>query len=85
MTLYDDLSFIIRNKNRKSIFQALTKPKTPTQLSKELNINVGFVSNLIIDLSKRKLIVCLSPNEKRHRFYKITTKGQKILKEIRNL
>ncbi len=85
MTLYDDLSFIVRNKNRKAIFQALTKPKTPTQLSKELNINVGFVSNLIIDLLKRKLIVCLSPNEKRYRFYKITTKGQKILKEIRNL
>lgn len=85
MTLYDNLSFIVRNKNRKAIFQALTKPKTPTQLSKELNINVGFVSNLIIDLLKRKLIMCLSPNEKRHRLYKITSKGQKVLKEIKNL
>lgn len=85
MTLYDDLSFTVRNKNRKAVFKALTKPKTPTQLSKELNINIGFVSNLIIGLLKRKLIVCLSPNEKRHRFYKISNKGQKILEEIKNL
>jgi len=78
-TIWDDISFIVRNKNRRRIFEALDKPKTPTELAKELNLNVGFVSNLIIELLERKLIECLSPNEKRHRFYKRTKKGNVLL------
>ncbi len=81
-TEYDDISFIVRNKHRKRVFEALDKPKTPTQLAKELDLDVGFVSNLIIDLLKRMFIECLSPHEKRHRFYKITKKGKKILPNI---
>ncbi|GAI30352.1 unnamed protein product, partial [marine sediment metagenome] len=42
-------------------------------------------SNIIIELLKRKLIKCLSPNEKRHRFYKITPKGQDVLKGVREV
>lgn len=83
MTVYDDISFIVRAKNRKSVFEALTTPKTPTQLSKELKVNIGFVSNILIELKERKLIECLSPNEKRHRFYKITKKGKELLDKVK--
>ena len=82
MTEWDDISFIVRNKNRKVVFEVLDKPKTPTELSKELEINVGFVSNIIIELLGRELIECLSPNEKRNRFYKITKKGEKLKEKI---
>ena len=82
MTLYDDVSFIIRAKNRKAVFKSLMEPKTPSQLSKELGINLGFVSNILIELQERKLVECLSPNEKRHRFYKVTKKGKNLLKKI---
>lgn len=85
MTAWDDISFIVRNKNRKRVFNTLEKPKTPTQISKELQLNIGYVSNIIIELLNRKLIKCLSPNEKRHRFYRITTKGQDVLKGIREI
>lgn len=85
MTKWDDVSFVVRAKNRKAVFEALTSPKTPTQLSKELEINVGFVSNILIELKKRGLIECLTPNEKRHRLYKITSRGSEILKEIKKL
>jgi predicted transcriptional regulator len=82
MTKWDDISFIVRNKNRKKVFEVLNQPKTPTQLAKELNLNVGFVSNIIIELSSRKLIECLSPNEKRWRFYIRSKKGESIKKEV---
>ncbi len=81
-TLYDDVSFIVRNKNRRLVFEALDEPKIPTRLSKELKVNIGFVSNILIELLQRKLIVCLNPNEKRHRYYKRTPKGNNVLKEI---
>ena len=83
MVIFDDISFVVRAKNRKAVFEALTTPKTPTQLTNELKINIGFVSNILIELKNRKLIECLSPNEKRHRFYKITKKGKGILKKLK--
>ena len=82
MTDWDNISFIVRNKNRKLVFNALEKAKTPTELSKELRINLGFVSNILIELLERDLIECLSPNEKRNRFYKISKKGEKTKKKI---
>lgn len=83
MTDWDDISFIVRNKNRKAVFEELDAPKTPTDLSKKLNLNIGFVSNILIELQERKLVECLSPNEKRNRFYKITDKGKKIKELIK--
>ena len=81
-TKWDNISFIVRSSPRKKVFLALQEPKTPTQLSKELSINIGFISNILIDLQKRDLIECLSPNEKRHRFYRVNNKGKKILKNV---
>lgn len=82
MTKWDDISFVVRSKNRKKVLEALNQPKTPTQLARELNLNVGFVSNIIIELLSRKLVECLSPNEKRWRFYTRSKKGEMIKKEI---
>ena len=82
MTDWDNISFIVRNKNRKAVFYALEKTKTPTELSKELGINLGFVSNILIELLGRDLIECLSPNEKRNRFYKVNKKGEKLREKI---
>jgi len=83
MGIYDDLSFVVRSGNRRRVFELLQSKKTPTEIAKDLNLNVGYVSNLIIDLLERKLIECLSPNEKRHRFYIITSKGKKLLQEMK--
>ncbi len=85
MKTWDDISYIVRNKNRKAVFEALVAPKIPTELSRELKINRGFVSNLLIELLERKMIVCLSPNEKRYRFYGLTTKGKNLLKRMKKL
>ena len=88
MTEWDDVSFVVRNKNRRKVFDYLDKPKTPTDISKDLEINIGFVSNILIELQERKLIECLTPNEKRNRYYRISTKGKriraKIVKELPN-
>jgi len=73
-----DYSFVVRSKHRKRVFEVLNKPKTPTQLAKELDINLGYVSNIIISLLDRKLINCLNPDEKRHRLYEWSKKGRNL-------
>lgn len=85
MSQWDDISFVIRSRNRRAVLEALSKPKTPTQLSKELKLNVGYISNILIELLKRGLIKCLSPNEKRHRFYLVTSYGKKIIAQLKEV
>lgn len=84
MKSWADYSFVIRSKHRKRVFELLDKPKTPSQLAEELKLNLGFVSNILISLIERGLIKCLNPNEKRHRLYVRTEKGETLIKEISN-
>ena len=85
MKNWKDYSFIVRSEHRKSVFDALNKPKTPTQLAKELNIDLGYISNILISLMDRKLIHCLNPEEKRHRLYKRSKKGEELFRDIKNM
>lgn len=77
-----DYSFVVRSTHRKRVFELLTTPKTPTQLAQDLQLNLGYISNILISLLERKLIECLNPEEKRHRLYQRTTKGQAIAKHL---
>jgi len=82
---WEDVSFVARSKNRKLVLEALSKPKspkTPTQLSNELSLNLGYISNILIELIDRKLIECLTPNEKRYRLYRLTNRGKDVLKKL---
>ena len=83
MKNWGDYSFVIRSENRKKVFLALSKPKTPTEISKEVELNLGYISNIIISLMERKLIECLNPEEKRHRLYRRTKKGEELVIEIK--
>jgi len=85
MKNWKDYSFVVRSIHRKKVFDALDKPKTPTQLSDELKIDLGYMSNILISLINRKLIHCLNPDEKRHRLYVRTIKGEDLSKEMREL
>jgi len=85
MKNWKDYSFVVRSEHRKSVFDALNKPKTPTQLSQELSIDLGYMSNIIISLLDRKLIECLNPEEKRHRLYRRNKKGEKLFEEMKDI
>jgi predicted transcriptional regulator len=83
MENWGDYSFVIRSENRKKVFLALSKPKTPTEISKDVELNLGYISNILISLMERKLIECLNPEEKRHRLYRRTKKGEGLVGDIK--
>ena len=83
MRNWGDYSVIVRSKHRKRVFLALSEPKTPTDLARDLKLNIGYMSNIIISLLDRKLIECLNPEEKRYRLYRRTKKGEELAKEIK--
>lgn len=80
---WGEYSFVVRSKHRKKVFLMLSNPKTPTEIAKESNLNLGYISNILISLIERKLIECLNPKEKRHRLYRRTKKGEELIKDIK--
>ena len=76
-------SFVVRSKQRERVILALGKPKTPTQLGSELDINVSHISRTLREFMKQKLVECVTPKEKVGRLYKLTRDGEKIRIELK--
>lgn len=80
--MYDQISFLSRSKNRKTVLENLEKPTTPTELASKLKIQRSTISRAILELMDKKLVKCLTPKEKMGRLYQITESGKKILKKL---
>ena len=76
---WDDISFIVRGKHRKTILKLLDNPKTPTQIKNETKLHFNTVSRTLVELEKKGVVKCLTPKQKLSRFYQITNKGMKLL------
>jgi predicted transcriptional regulator len=78
-------SYVIRGKNRKRVFLALETPKTPTQLSDDLNIHLPHVSRALGELESKKLVECLAPGEKVGRIYRLSVEGKRVLRAAKEM
>lgn len=73
-----------RSKIRKNILSVLDesdKALRPTDLSKELSVERSNISTRLIDLREKELVKVMNPEDNRNRYYKITERGEKVLKE----
>jgi predicted transcriptional regulator len=77
------LSFVLRSERRKSIILCLEKPKTPTEIAKEIKISVSHVSRTLKEFSSRNLVECVTPKEKVGRIYRLTEEGKQILRHLK--
>jgi len=77
-------SFVIRGKIRKTVFLALYRPKTPSEISREIKVSTTHVSRSIKELEELNLVNCMTPKLKLGRVYKLTKKGEVILKKMQN-
>ena len=73
------ISFIKGSSYRKKVLEALNKPKTPTELSRELKINRAHISRSLIDLCSKNLVICLTPKIKKTRLYQRTKVSEGLL------
>ena len=81
-----DISFIIRSKNRFKVLSFMKDEKvTPRQIMKSTNMYESHVSRTLKELKQKKLIVCLNPEDRKYKFYKITRYGIKILEECKKI
>jgi len=80
--LWEDVSYIIRSKNRKSVILELKTPKTPTMLARTLKTSMPNISRTLRQLQSKGFVICLTPEERIGKIYSLTDKGKEALKKI---
>ena len=60
-------------------FLARSNFATPSEIAKELNVNLTQISRTLSELEKFELVVCTTPNRSKGRIYRITAKGLKVI------
>lgn len=72
-------SFVAVSSYREKTVKSLQKgDKTPTQISKDIGIRVNHVSNVLSDLKRLGVLICINEEKRRDRIYQLTDLGQEI-------
>jgi len=80
------IGFILGSDYRQKVLFSLEKGiKTPKQISKETDIQINHVSNILKELSEKSLVECKTPALRKGRIYQITEKGKEILNKINKI
>jgi len=85
MIKWELISFVNRSDQRKKILSALQEPITPSQLAKATGMYPTHVSRALKELTEKKLVECLTPNERVEKYYRATALGKKSLKDVGKL
>lgn len=79
----DKYGYVISSPRRKTTVLALEgDPGTPKELGERSDISLSHVSNILSDLSEEGIAVCVNPERKRGRVYRLTEIGSRIANKI---
>jgi len=83
---WEDISYIFSSKVRLRTLISLSKnQRTPKQLSEELLFALSHISRALKELQEKELVICLTPERRKGRFYQITEKGKNVLAQIKKI
>jgi predicted transcriptional regulator len=86
MSIESDISFVARGIRRKQILMLLKNSKlTQPEIKKITGMYKEHTSRALKELSERKLIICLNPEDVEFKFYKITPLGKKVLEYLEKI
>ena len=79
----DVVEYVRRSKYRQEILKSIAKDaKIPSQISRDTGILQNHISFILNQLKKEDLIVCINPEVKKGRVYRLTDYGEDIIKKI---
>jgi len=61
--------FLKKSKLRANVWNQLDKPKTATDVAKELGKHRSSISRVLLDLEKEGFVKCVNPEDKSFRHY----------------
>lgn len=79
------VSFVLSGRKRKGLLLALDRPRTPTEISKIVDVGVTNLWTKLKALEEKGLVECVTPEAKKGRIYKLTAKGEVVRKEVEKM
>ena len=77
------LGYVLASNYRKKVLQSLQdKPLTPAMIAEKTEIYPSHVSMTLVELTKKNLVVCLTPKLKKGRLYDLTKEGRSVSKYL---
>lgn len=86
MTDWNLVSYVMASEPRFQIMIYLRgKVSTPTELTQKMDVPISRTSAVLKELQDRDLVQCLTPNRRKSKYFELTEKGEKVLKNIHEL
>ena len=79
------VSRVKSSRYREKVLFALDGVKTPTQIQKGIKIDKAHVTRALQDLVSVGLVECLTPDVRKFKMYRRTSRGTELLGELKRL
>lgn len=75
--------YVVRSEYRKLIVERLySRPAMPKEIAQATSKPMSHISRALKELENRKIVICINPQDKKGRIYRLTEKGKQIAKII---
>lgn len=78
-----EISYVQISKYREKVMRSLDDDvKIPTVIAKDSEIRPNHISKVLSELKAHELVECINPEARKGRLYRLTDKGEKIVKNL---
>ena len=78
-----EISYVKISKYRTKVLKALEDDiKIPAKIAKDSDIRQNHISKVLAELKAHELVECINPEVRKGRLYRLTDKGNELVKNI---
>ena len=78
-----EMSYVEISKYRSKVMKALEDDvKIPSQIAKDSEIRQNHISKVLSELKAHELVECINPEVRKGRLYRLTDKGNELVKNL---
>lgn len=79
-----EISYVEISSYRKKVMKSLDgEVLIPTQIARNSEIRPNHISKVLAELKAHELVECINPDVRKGRLYRLTDKGDKVVKNIK--
>ena len=79
-----EISYVQISKYREKVMKSIEgEVKIPSQIAKDSDIRVNHISKVLSELKAHELVECINPEVRKGRLYRLTDKGDEIVKNLK--
>ena len=78
-----EISYVKISKYRTKAIKSLEEnPKIPSVIARDSGIRTNHISKVLAELKEHELVECINPEVRKGRLYRLTDKGDEVVKNI---